>query len=53
MPSILIKWLTVGVFLLSVSACKNEETNTASVTPEVNVVMAGKQNLPTYSEYVG
>ena len=53
MPSNLTKGFAAGLFLLSVSACKNEETNNTSVSPEVNVVVAGKQNLPVYSEYVG
>jgi membrane fusion protein, multidrug efflux system len=53
MPSIFTKGFAGVIVLLSLSACKNEETNNASVSPEVNVVLAGKQNLPIYSEYVG
>ena len=38
---------------MTVCGCSNEETEKASVSPEVNVVAAGKENIPFYSEYVG
>ena len=42
-----------GVILLSFISCKDEESKAPPVSPEVNVVIAGKENIPTYSEYVG
>ena len=53
MPSFLTKGLAAAIFLLSVGGCKDEETEKTPVSPEVNVVTAGKENLPVYSEYVG
>jgi len=52
MPSILEKGLVIGSLLISVCSCKEEEKK-AEVSPEVNVVVAGKENIPVYSEYVG
>ncbi|HET7001994.1 MAG TPA: efflux RND transporter periplasmic adaptor subunit [Puia sp.] len=52
MPSILEKGLVISSLLISVCSCKEEEKK-AEVSPEVNVVVAGKENIPVYSEYVG
>jgi len=52
MSSILEKGLIIGSLLISICSCKEEEKK-ADVTPEVNVVVAGKENIPVYSEYVG
>lgn len=52
MPSILEKGLIISYLLISVYSCKEEEKK-AGVSPEVNVVVAGKENIPVYSEYVG
>ena len=52
MPSILAKGLTTCYLLISISSCKEEEKK-ADVAPEVNVVVAGKENIPVFSEYVG
>src|ERR1700755_3480756 len=52
MPSILEKGLVIGILLISVCSCKEEEKK-AEVSPEVNVVVAGKENIPVYSEDVG
>jgi membrane fusion protein, multidrug efflux system len=53
MSSILTRGFAAGLFLLIVSSCKDEETEKTPVSPEVNVVTAGKENLPIFSEYVG
>lgn len=53
MPSTLARWLFLGYLYFSVISCKDDENKTAVVSPEVNVVLAGKQNIPVYSEYVG
>ncbi len=53
MPSTLAKGCLLGYLFFSVISCKEEEKKTADVSPEVNVVLAGKQNIPVYSEYVG
>jgi membrane fusion protein (multidrug efflux system) len=37
---------------VSINSCKEEEKK-AEVSPEVNVVVAGKETIPVYSEYVG
>jgi membrane fusion protein, multidrug efflux system len=52
MPSILEKGLVISFLLISIYSCKEEEKK-AGVSPEVNVVVAGKENIPVYSEYVG
>jgi membrane fusion protein (multidrug efflux system) len=52
MPSILEKGLVIGSLLIFNWSCKEEEKR-AEVSPEVNVVVAGKENIPVYSEYVG
>ncbi len=52
MPSILAKGLVTGYLLFSISSCKEEEKK-SDVSPEVNVVVAGKESIPVYSEYVG
>jgi membrane fusion protein, multidrug efflux system len=53
MSSTPVKGFMAGILLLSLNACKDDESKTPSVSPEVNVVAAGKENLPVYSEYVG
>jgi membrane fusion protein, multidrug efflux system len=52
MPRNLAKGLMAGCLLILISSCKEEEKKTA-VSPEVNVVVAGKENIPVYNEYVG
>jgi membrane fusion protein (multidrug efflux system) len=52
MPSIFARVLVTGCLLFSINSCKEEEKK-ADVSPEVNVVVAGKENIPVYSEYVG
>lgn len=52
MPSILEKGLVIGFLMISICSCKEEEKK-ADVSPEVNVVVAGKESIPVYSEYVG
>lgn len=53
MSSTLAKGLFLVYLLLAVVSCKDEKNETAVESPEVNVVMAGKLNIPVYSEYVG
>jgi membrane fusion protein, multidrug efflux system len=53
MSSILAKLVFAGVIFLSINSCTNDATKKPSVSPDVNVVAAGKENLPVYSEYVG
>ncbi len=52
MPRNLAKGLMAGCLLILVSSCKEEEKKT-DVSPDVNVVVAGKENIPVYNEYVG
>ena len=52
MPRNLAKGLLAGCLLILISSCKEEEKKT-EVSPEVNVVVAGKENIPVYNEYVG
>jgi membrane fusion protein, multidrug efflux system len=52
MPRNLAKGLMAGCLLILISSCKEEEKKTA-VSPEVNVVVAGKENIPVFNEYVG
>ncbi len=52
MTSILARGLVAASLLFSIISCKEEEKK-AEVSPEVNVVIAGEKNIPTYSEYVG
>ena len=51
MPRNLAKGLMAGCLLILISSCKEEEKK-PDVSPEVNVVVAGKENIPVYSEYV-
>jgi membrane fusion protein, multidrug efflux system len=53
MSSTLVKGLLAGFFTISIYSCKEDESKKPSVSPDVNVVAAGKENLPVYSEYVG
>jgi membrane fusion protein (multidrug efflux system) len=53
MSSILAKGLFACFLFLSVSSCKEDEKSTTPVSPDVNVVIAGKQNIPVFTEYVG
>ena len=53
MSSTLSRGLFLGYLFFSVISCKDDENKTAVASPEVNVVLAGKQNIPVYSEYVG
>ena len=52
MPRNLAKGLLAGCLLILISSCKEEEKKT-EVSPEGNVVVAGKENIPVYNEYVG
>jgi membrane fusion protein (multidrug efflux system) len=52
MPSIFARALVTGCLLFSINSCKEEEKK-SDVSPEVNVVVAGKLDIPVYSEYVG
>jgi membrane fusion protein, multidrug efflux system len=52
MYSILARGLVTGCLFFSIVSCKEEEKKSAS-SPDVNVVTAGKRNIPTFSEYVG
>jgi membrane fusion protein, multidrug efflux system len=45
--------LLTGCLFFSFFSCKEDENKNPSVSPEVNVVMAGKENIPIYNEYVG
>ncbi len=47
------KVLLTGCLFFSFFSCKEDENKNPSVSPEVNVVMAGKENIPIYNEYVG
>ncbi len=42
-----------GVLFLSICSCGEDQTKKPEVSSEVNVVAAGKENIPVYSEYVG
>jgi membrane fusion protein (multidrug efflux system) len=53
MSSISAKVLTTGFLFISIFSCKEDEKQETAVSPEVNVVVAGKESLPVYSEYVG
>src|SRR5580704_17832050 len=53
MSSVLFRGFCVGVLIISFISCKDDENKKPSVSPDVNVVAAGKENLPVYSEYVG
>src|SRR5450755_356886 len=53
MSSILTNEILVGFFITSLISCKEDESKKPSVSPDVNVVAAGKENLPIYGEYVG
>jgi len=48
-----VKVLLTGCLFFSFFSCKEDENKNPSVSPEVNVVMAGKENIPIYNEYVG
>ena len=52
MTSISVRVFTTGLLFFSIFSCKEEEKK-PDVSPEVNVVAAGKLNIPVYSEYVG
>jgi len=52
MSSILARGLATGCLFLLITSCKEEEKK-SEVSPEVNVVAAGKETIPMYSEYVG
>lgn len=53
MYSSLAKGLVLSFLFLLVISCKDDEKETAAVSPDVNVIAAGKLNIPVYSEYVG
>jgi membrane fusion protein, multidrug efflux system len=53
MSSIFTKGFYGSLLVLSISACKEDQKPSTPVSPDVNVVVAGKQNIPIFSEYVG
>src|SRR5450755_253709 len=53
MFSSLAKGLLAGCIIFSIGSCKEDESKKPAVSPDVNVVAAGKESLPIYSEYVG
>ena len=53
MSSIITRWLFASFLSFSLISCKEDEKSTTIVTPDVNVVIAGKQDLPIFTEYVG
>jgi membrane fusion protein (multidrug efflux system) len=53
MSSILTRWLFASFLIFSLISCKEDEKSKTIVPPEVNVVIAGKQDLPIFTEYVG
>jgi membrane fusion protein, multidrug efflux system len=53
MPSILTRGFIAVFLFLSINSCTEDETKKPSVSPAVNVVAAGQENLPIFSEYVG
>lgn len=53
MSSNVIKTALAGLIVILMSACSDDENQKPVVSPDVNVVAAGKESLPVYSEYVG
>jgi membrane fusion protein, multidrug efflux system len=53
MSSIFARWVFIGCLFFSASSCKEDENKAPAVSPEVNVVAAGKQDIKIFSEYVG
>ena len=53
MSSTLTKTALAGLLILFICSCAENESQKPDVSPEVNVVVAGKENIPVYSEYVG
>ncbi|HEY4965849.1 MAG TPA: efflux RND transporter periplasmic adaptor subunit [Puia sp.] len=53
MSSIFTKGLYGSLFFFFLSSCKEDQKPATPVSPDVNVVVAGKQNIPVFSEYVG
>ena len=53
MSSTITKTALAGFFIFSICSCAENESQKPDVSPEVNVVVAGKENIPVYSEYVG
>jgi membrane fusion protein (multidrug efflux system) len=53
MSSNVIKTGLAGLVMILISSCSDEKVQGPAVSPDVNVVAAGKESLPIYSEYVG
>lgn len=53
MSSNVTKAALAGFIMFLISACSEDENQKPAVSPDVNVVAAGKESLPIYSEYVG
>jgi len=53
MSSTITKTALAGFLLILICSCAENENSKPVVSPEVNVVTAGKENIPVYSEYVG
>jgi membrane fusion protein, multidrug efflux system len=45
--------LWVGFFCVALISCKEQTDNKPSISPNVNAVSVGKENLKIYNEYVG
>jgi len=53
MTSISTRTALAGFCMILISSCAENESQKPAVSPDVNVVAAGKENLPIYGEYVG
>jgi membrane fusion protein (multidrug efflux system) len=53
MSSIIAKAILVGLTMTLIISCAEDESKKPAASPDVNVIAAGKENLPIYSEYVG
>jgi membrane fusion protein, multidrug efflux system len=53
MSSLIIKAAFTGLTIILFGSCAENENKKPAVSPDVNVVAAGKENIPIYSEYVG
>jgi membrane fusion protein (multidrug efflux system) len=53
MSSIIAKAILAGLTMTLIISCAEDESKKPAASPDVNVIAAGKENLPIYSEYVG
>ena len=49
----LTKGFMAGIVALSICSCGEDQTKKPEVSSDVNVVAAGKENIPVFTEYVG